>query len=349
MFAALRDEKTDDVTTPPAPAPTYRKMPARKTAVRSKVVSARKKPNSAVKKAGTKARLSKGCSCIMCDGEPSRKSGARNSSASPALGVKSCSCIECWWKSTHTSAEGSATKSVLLRKDCSCIMCDVSPKSSSKGCSCIMCGGSAKPRRVMPKTNKKLAPKMVEKRSKNARETVPEGRFAFRDFMWTPWKLAMVPAPAGSTRVTKNWEPCPWNAGLVRTDLFQALLSKPAVYEVAVQPSRGAKKYVTYCKVSKGLQVRRSWSTHVLPRALCTTVVDQALKGNAHIYVRAAAIAPQRKTVRIHGKSFPLASPLQVKNFMVKTYDYAWQARRNQDGVLATRLLTKSGVVLSGN
>ena len=236
--------------------------------------------------------MSKSCSCIMCDGKP----GADQPSTSTSR--VGCSCVMCWTPAS--------SKPYSLRKDCSCVMCDGS--SNGKNCSCVMCGGTSKPKRILAKGTKRrvIKPGTTQKKP---RESVPEGRFAFRDFKWSPWKVAVVPSIPGNSGLLKNWEPCVWNTGFMRTDLFKAVLSKPAVYEVAVQLARGCKKYVVYCKASNGLKVRRSWDAHILPRSLCTTVVDKALQDNCQIFVRSAPIAPQRKTVKIGAKSFRLTLP----------------------------------------
>lgn len=326
MFETLRDEPADDVIIPAGFVAGKRtKMVTRKTTPPKRVVAVRKKP-SAARKAGESGRLKKSCSCIMCDG---RASGAGTSASTSGVGAEWCSCVECWWKTTQGA--------------------DVT-KPPRNDCTCIMCGGAAKPRRVLPKGTKRIAgSKSMEPKShpKKLRESVAEGRFAFRDFRWSPWRLAMIPAPTGSATVSKNWEPCAWNSGVMRTDLFK-LTNKPAVYEVAVQPGKGRVKNVVYCYVSKGLKVKKPWANHILPRALCVTVLDQSLKSNCNVYVRVAPIGPQRKSVKIGAKRHPISSPHQIKTLMVKTYDYAWQRRRNQDGRLATRLLTRGNVVISG-
>ena len=66
-------------------------------------------------------------------------------------------------------------------------------------------------------------------------------------------------------------------------------------------------------------------------------------------FVRSAPIVPQKKTVKIGGKVYRITSPAKIKdNLMTSTYDYAWQKRRNEDGRLATRLVTRGDVVMSG-
>ena len=321
MFATLRDYVTDEAMTD-ATAPVVRgskpsrARPSARKALVKKVGAARKKPFTVTKKAANKVETSKNCSCIMCDG----KAESLKTKDEPSAGR---------WKTTYRSP---GFKELPI---------------SRKNCSCIMCGGSSKPKRNMVKGSGKSLRNPVGRTQKKTRETVPEGRFAFGNFKWSPWKVAMV-AALRSTDSLKNWEPCVWNIGFMRADLFKAVLSKPAVYEVAVQPARGCKKYVTYCKASKGLKVKRSWATHILSKSLCTTVVNQALQDNCKIFVRSAPIAYQRKSVKINGKSHKLSSPDQMKNFMIRTYDYAWQKRRNGDGILATRLLTRGYSVMSG-
>ena len=340
MFATLRSDSTASSSSlvpvaAPVPAPARAKASARKVAVK-RLGGARKKPYGVAKKTTAKAKMSKNCSCIMCDGKPRADEPSTS-------GTAGCSCVMCW----NGTPAATSSKPYVLRKNCSCVMCD----GGSKNCSCVMCGRTSKPKRILAKgTPKRRAAKPGKTgfRQKKPRESVPEGRFAFRNFRWSSWKVAMVPCIPGNAGLLKNWEPCSWNTGFMRTDLFKGVLSKPAVYEVAVQPARGCKKYVVYCKASSGLKVRRSWDAHILPRSLCTTVVDKALQGNCQIFVRSAPIAPQRKTVKIGAKSFRLTSPLQVKNFLVRTYDYAWQKRRNEDGLLGSRLLTRGDVVMSG-
>ena len=341
MFATLRSDSTASTSSlaPAAPEPMASLVPVPKA---KRLGGARKKPLNVVKKSVAKPKMRRDCSCIMCDGKPRRAATGDD---------EPCSCVMCWRNGAEgTSLPGfSARKPFVMRKDCSCVICG--GKSKSKNCSCIICGGTARPKRVATKGTRKSDAKYPSKviSKQKPRETVPEGRFAFRDFRWSSWKIAVIPSIPGSAGKMKNWEPCSRNVGFIRTDLFKDVLSKPALYEVAVQPARGCKKYVVYCKSSNGLKVRRSWDTHILPRSLCTTVVDQALQNNCQIYVRSAPIAPQRKTVKIGAKTYTIPSPAKIKaNFMIGIYDYAWQKRRNEDGRLATRLLTRGDVVMSG-
>ena len=355
MFATLRSDSTASASSlaPAAPVPTEaplvpavkakkrlggaRKKPVK---VAKRLGGARKKPVKAAKKAVVKPTMKRYCSCILCDGKPRKVAGED----------EPCSCVMCWRNGADgTTGSGfSARKPFVMRRDCSCVVCG----GRSKNCSCVMCGGTARPKRVVAKATKKSYekyPSKVVSKQKKPRETVPEGRFAFRDFRWSSWKVAMVPSIPGNAGLMKNWEPCSRNAGFMRTDLFKDVLTKPAVYEVAVQPARGCKKYVVYCKSSNGLKMRRSWDSHILPRSLCTTVVDQALQNSCQIFVRSAPIVPQRKTVKIGGKVYRITSPAKIKdNLMTSTYDYAWQKRRNEDGCLATRLITRGHVVMSG-
>ena len=324
MFATLRSDSMASTSSLAPAAPGPMAVPAPRV---KRLEGARKKPLKVAKKSVAKPKMSRDCNCIMCDGKPRRVAEGDD---------EPCSCVMCWRNGADaTTAFGFS-----------------GGKSKSKNCSCIMCGGTGRPKRIAVKgTRKRDAkyPSKVVSKQKKPRETVPEGRFAFRDFRWSSWKVAMVPSIPGSAGLMKNWEPCSRNAGFMRTDLFKDVLSKPALYEVAVQPARGCKKYVVYCKSSNGLKVRRFWDSHILPRSLCTTVVDQALQNNCKIFVRSAPIAPQRKTVKIGATTYKIPSPAKIKaNFMIGIYDYAWEKRRNEDGRLATRLLTRGDIVMSG-
>ena len=196
MFATLRSDSTASASSlaPAAPAPLPTAAPlvravkakrlggARKKPVKvaKRLGGARKKPVKAAKKAVVKPTMRRVCSCIMCDGKPRRVAGED----------KPCSCFMCWRNGADGTTTGSGIstrKPFVMRRDCSCVVCG----GRSKNCSCVMCGGTARPKRVVAKATKKSYekyPSKVVSKQKKPRETVPEGRFAFRDFRWSSWK-----------------------------------------------------------------------------------------------------------------------------------------------------------------
>lgn len=128
--------------------------------------------------------------------------------------------------------------------------------------------------------------------------------------------------------------------GFRRKDLYKDPKPQHAVYEIAVQPHKYLKKCVVYCKAYKP-RPGQCWDVQMFSRDLLTTCVTKVLEQGGSIYVRRAICPPARKLTFEIGIRYKVKGAVQLKRLMQKTYDYAWVKRRNPEGYMVTRHVTK--------
>lgn len=145
------------------------------------------------------------------------------------------------------------------------------------------------------------------------REHVPQKKFLHRDLKWSLWSLAMVPSIPRGTRLwwVGRGENKP---GFRRDVLFRGDLSKPAVYELAVQPYWGNKRLVMYTKFVTDRKAVQSWENYLFRTRDIQAQIDNVLESGCTIYIRRAACSDS--SVRKTG--------LQL----TRAYDYAWRRLR---------------------
>ena len=175
------------------------------------------------------------------------------------------------------------------------------------------------------------------RKGKQLRETVPHTRFALNGLVWTKWKLAMTNDKADGDSLSDRRQK---RLGYRNTNLFVNDTKSPAVYEFAVQPKRLHKLYVMYVRVTGGFTSSFHWDTYLLRFPNVLAQLDDVLKQNCKVFVRRALI---KKPIKNGTKT--LQNAKDVRNFLGKNYDYAWNKR--WFGKLKHRHVVKQGVVLS--
>ncbi len=101
--------------------------------------------------------------------------------------------------------------------------------------------------------------------------------------------------------------------------LFMGDTSAPSLYELAVQPGNGCRKYPMYLRSSRGFS-QGYWDTYLLRNGLVGDAVDSALRKGCKIFMRRAKVD---KPVRYDNKVVKEVD--ELRRLIHNTYDYAWQ------------------------
>ncbi|XP_076078381.1 uncharacterized protein LOC143048542 [Mytilus galloprovincialis] len=139
------------------------------------------------------------------------------------------------------------------------------------------------------------------------RENVPETNFMLNSAHWSKWQVAMVSSvPADEEH---KWEKRHGDSeGYRRKVICGGSYKKPTLYEFAVQNGERCRRYVVYCKSSKGFILDRgSWETRLLTKSDVKSQINDILKKDMRLFVR----------------SCPLMKS-QDKLLALNHYDYAW-------------------------
>ena len=141
---------------------------------------------------------------------------------------------------------------------------------------------------------------------------MPQTNFLLRDLSWSQWKLAIRPDEKDLWR-KRNGDGCGYRAptGL----LFNGRTRIPAMYEVAVQPKNRARRFVVYCKTSKGFGNKATWEKNLLGKKDIHAQIDEVVRKGCSVYIRRAIL----KGTKAHEK-FKLS---------MKRYDYMWKPIRS--------------------
>ena len=153
------------------------------------------------------------------------------------------------------------------------------------------------------------------------RETIPETRFVLGALDWSVWNLAMA-EKAPTDDPDEGWAPRPGkdHVGMRKPVLFPNTMCE-AMYEFAVQPQDGARKYPVYYRTTEGFD-RASWDTYLLRNKRVKGQVDQVIKKGCKLFVRRAKLDKSAKPLVLDEK--PVNSVADLKGLIQETYDYAW-------------------------
>lgn len=138
------------------------------------------------------------------------------------------------------------------------------------------------------------------------RENVPQTNFMLRDFSWSPWKLVIRPDQPEHWR-KRSGDGCGYRVPVI----FNGRTKLPAMYETAVQPKNRVRRFVVYCRISKGFTSKTNWERNLLGKKDITAQIDEIVKQDCKVYIRRAIL----KGAKDHDKVKPA----------MKRYDYAWK------------------------
>lgn len=143
---------------------------------------------------------------------------------------------------------------------------------------------------------------------------------ALRCVTWSKWVKVLTPnAPTDKSK--SKFIKCRTQDGYTLKDWFDGGFNVPAVYEFAVKyGDRGAgKKYVVYCRISRGGFKRSGgWSTNLIRHKTIRKEANEALKQGCCIFVR-------RGTVKGRKVSDKTAKLMKVSDYIRDNLDYAWK------------------------
>ena len=161
------------------------------------------------------------------------------------------------------------------------------------------------------------------------REVIPDAKTALSHLTWSPWRLALVPEGAAVSReewlARRQGEP-----GLRRRTLFTSGLQREALYEVAVQPASGCKRYVTFLAATRGMPSDRRWETYILRSKKVNARISEVINQNCSLFIRRAFVPASASEA-----SRSLHHPL--KKAALRDNDYAWNRSRS-------RYITRRGI-----
>ena len=217
-----------------------------------------------------------------------------------------------------------------------------------------------------PSTGAKyVADKLVAKAKRN-RATASKAKKCYRerlctsqfmpDLDWSKWYTACQ-SEEPSTGASNGWAPRPnGHDSYVHKRLFYHDTKVPAVYEVAVQPTEGCKKYPVWHTVTGGFNSVH-WDTYLLRRNHVQSQLDDVLHNGGKVYVRRGkAKYTSPDTIRVavknpdSGEEKTVNHLRELRNLMSEVYDYAWHVRRGvKGGRLRHRDLEKRGVQISNS
>ena len=184
-------------------------------------------------------------------------------------------------------------------------------------------------KKAIAKTATKKTPAVPQHRL--LREMVPELGFKLSPMDWSAWQ-PMISKVKGPSR---TWEPRPsGDIGFRNKTLFTTGTAIPAVYEVAVQPRSGAKRYPVYYRATGGFKNGTKVDKYLLNDADLTEQADTVLKKGCKLFVRRARIP---KRIKCHGQV--LSNIEELKSLMAEIYDYPWCSE--------SREVYKTGVYIS--
>lgn len=138
------------------------------------------------------------------------------------------------------------------------------------------------------------------------RENVPQTNFMLRDMSWSPWKLVIKPSETPDWR-KRSGDGCGYRAPAI----FNGRTKIPAMYEVAVQPKDRTRRFVVYCKTSKGFTSKTNWERVLLGKKDIKSQIDKVVKQNCQVNIRRAILRSAKQQEKVKPA--------------LKRYDYAWK------------------------
>ena len=157
---------------------------------------------------------------------------------------------------------------------------------------------------------KKLADKAKRaKPGKQARMTTTQKAFDCRmGLRWSSWQKVLEKDASSHT-----YSP------------FKRERDVPAVYEIAVQPAKGAKKQIVYCCCSEGLPVGRTLRSYLLGSDKLQAQTNNVLAQGCCVFVRRCQV---RRPIRCCMQKVKTAG--ELKRLILKHYEYAWNRALKQ-------------------
>lgn len=129
------------------------------------------------------------------------------------------------------------------------------------------------------------------------------------DSQWTKWQLVLSPCKPSEGQSWEKRNGC--STGFRRKIICGGLYKKTALYEFAVQAKEHCKRYVVYCKSSKGFMLSKgSWESKLLRSPGIKEQIEEVLKNDGRIFARKCIL-----------KKSPL---FDDKIACLSHYDYAW-------------------------
>ena len=154
------------------------------------------------------------------------------------------------------------------------------------------------------KKQKKLAGKAKRaKPGKQARITTTQKAFDCKmGLWWSKWYEILAP-----------------RRGCYVHDVFKRGRDLPAVYEIGVQPAKGAKKQIVYCCSSERYPYKRTVVSYFLRRAKIDKQINNVLAQECCVFIRRCELP---RPVRCCMQRVKTAA--ELKRLILKHYDYAW-------------------------
>ena len=141
------------------------------------------------------------------------------------------------------------------------------------------------------------------------------------DAPWTKWQLVLSPSEPDDNL---SWEKRSGTSkGYRRKIICGGRYKKAAIYEFAVQAKEHCKRYVVFCKSSKGFVLDKgSWESKLLRSPGVKEQIENMLKKDGRIFARKCVL-----------KKF---SPHYDKVAYLSHYDYAWISQGKEKSVPRT-------------
>ncbi|KAJ8301215.1 hypothetical protein KUTeg_020202 [Tegillarca granosa] len=144
------------------------------------------------------------------------------------------------------------------------------------------------------------------------RENVPETSFMLKDKKWSQWELVISPT-IPLTEAADTWEKRKSKIESYRRKIvFRNKNSKPAFYEFSVQAGQDSKKFVLYCRFSKGFLPQQSWESRLLGKNNIRNQINDVILKGCSVSIRRLILRSQSKDV----------------SSALRRYDYAWRRMR---------------------
>ncbi|OWF53078.1 uncharacterized protein LOC110446844 [Mizuhopecten yessoensis] len=182
-------------------------------------------------------------------------------------------------------------------------------------------GTTSKPRTV---TKNAVAPKV-------RRENVPESHFALSSRKWSDWQTCLSCDKTDSDLWEKRNGA---HFGYRRKDIFDGKLTRPTIYEFAVQIVPGHKRHIVYSKLCHGLTFADTWERRLLGQKDVRGQIEDILSKGCSVAVRRLKLVNRK------------ISKAKAVNSL-RCYDYAW--RRYGNLRTSHRCVVKGSVQISND
>ena len=186
------------------------------------------------------------------------------------------------------------------------------------------------------------------------RENLSSTKF-MPDLTWSKWYSAFQ-MEEPKTRADGWAVRSDAHGSFVHKKLFYHDTKVPGVYELAVQPIEGCKKYPVWHTITGGFNSVH-WDTYLTHRPHIQGQLDEVLDNGGKVFVRrgkAATTKPYTINVQVKhpksGETETAKSMNELRSLMNKVYDYAWSVKGGVKGSrIRHRDLQKKGVQISNS